>query len=93
MKTDKLELALRVQVSKSLFSSRDVKRLPLPSLLLALVSVRLVPVSCNDVDSCSHAPTCFPGTEVQSHGLNNGVVLSVFDQHPTDRGKSTCPTG
>ncbi|CAE7551412.1 unnamed protein product, partial [Symbiodinium microadriaticum] len=20
---------------------------------------------------------------VQSHGLNNGVVLSVFDQHPT----------
>eukprot|EP00439_Symbiodinium_sp_Y106_P082156 s297_g21.t1 len=28
---------------------------------------------------------------VKSHGLNNGVVLSVFDQHPTDRGKSTCP--
>ena len=24
--------------------------------------------------------------EVQSHGLQNGAVLSVFDQHPTDRG-------
>ena len=22
--------------------------------------------------------------EVQSHGLQNGAVLSVFDQHPTD---------
>ena len=24
-------------------------------------------------------------TEVQSHGLQNGAVLSVFDQHPTER--------
>lgn len=23
--------------------------------------------------------------KVQSHGLQNGAVLSVFDQHPTDR--------
>ena len=30
-------------------------------------------------------------TEVQSHGLQNGAVLSVFDQHPTDAPGETEP--